>query len=72
MASLAFELSLRFLWGASFLLLFVDRKESSERFLRIATGILWGVAGFALAVGWQLPSASAWSNSSNLIHHGSG
>jgi len=39
MAALGFELLYRFLWGSLLVLVFVSRKETSERFLRIASYI---------------------------------
>ncbi len=53
MAELGFELILRFLWGSLLVLSTVSRKETSERFPRIAAYISLGCALFAawLALG---------------------
>jgi hypothetical protein len=51
MASLGFELLFRFLWGSLLVLVFVSRKETSERFLRIAAYI---AIGTCLSAGWLL------------------
>ena len=43
MALLAFELLLRLLWGSALGLVFVRRTESSEKFVKIAARISWGL-----------------------------
>jgi|GEM_PF-1009167 len=49
MAILGFELLWRFAWGWSMSLLLVDRRQSSERFLKIT----WGIgAGVVLCAAW--------------------
>lgn len=47
MSTLAFELLLRFLWGSLLILTLVSRRETSERFPRIASYIALGTATFA-------------------------
>jgi len=48
MAVLGFELLLRFLWGSALILFWISRKETSERFLRIAFYIGLGTAAAAI------------------------
>ncbi len=54
MAQLGFELIFRFLWGSMLVLTMVSRKETSERFPRIASYIVLGTSAFAayLASSW--------------------
>lgn len=47
MSTLAFELLLRFLWGSLLILTLVSRRETSERFPRIASYVALGTATFA-------------------------
>ena len=49
MAALGFELLFRFLWGGALLLTIVSRRETTERFPRIAA---WIVTVTALFAGW--------------------
>ena len=42
MAFLGFELLFRFVWGAIFSIPFIDRRETSERFLKISFWIVFG------------------------------
>lgn len=51
MASLGFELLFRFLWGSLLVLIFVSRRETSERFLKIACYIALSTA---LCASWLL------------------
>lgn len=51
MSDLGFELLLRFLWGSVVLLTLVSRIETTERFPRIATWIITGLATFAAWLG---------------------
>jgi len=53
MAALGFELLLRFLWGSTLILFFISRKETSERFLRIASMILVSVAALDALLLWK-------------------
>ncbi len=55
MSELGFELLLRFIWGSVFLLSFVSRIETTERFNRVAAWITLGLATCAL---WLARSAS--------------
>jgi len=55
MSLLGFELLFRFLWGSLFVLMFVSRRESSERFLRIALYTALGVGFCAAALAAQNP-----------------
>jgi len=52
MAALGFELLFRLLWGFAVSVVFVRRTESSEKFVRIAARIVWGLAT-AAALLWS-------------------
>lgn len=63
MALLGFELLMRLLWGTALGLVFVRRTESSERFVKIAARIAWGL-GFCAACLLSVsedPSLGAWT-----------
>ncbi|MBS1983013.1 MAG: hypothetical protein JST16_02475 [Bdellovibrionales bacterium] len=51
MSDLGFELFLRFLWGSCLVLTLISRRETSERFVRIAAWIVAGCAAFAFWLG---------------------
>ncbi len=55
MSRLGFELLFRFLWGSLIVLTFVSRRESSERFLRIALYTALGVGACAAGLATQNP-----------------
>jgi hypothetical protein len=55
MAALGFELLWRLAWGWSMSLLLVDRRQSSERFLKVTYGI---GGGLALSAAWLAVKAS--------------
>ena len=55
MAALGFELVFRFIWGWTLCLFLVDRRETSERFLKVS---FWVVAGIALFDGLMAESAT--------------
>jgi len=74
MAILGFELCVRFLWGSLIILAFISRKETSERFLKVASYIL---LGFGVCAGvflyWSFESAkipTGLSPNPFLAHHG--
>lgn len=56
MAILGFELLWRFVWGWLMSLLLVDRRQSSERFLKVTYGI---AAGVAVCAAWLATQESA-------------
>lgn len=60
MAELGFELILRFLWAAMLILSTISRRETSERFPRIAFYIALGCALFAGYLAAGLPDHQVW------------
>jgi hypothetical protein len=58
MALLAFELLFRLLWGSALGLVFVRRTESSEKFVKIAARISWGLGLCAACLLWISEGAS--------------
>lgn len=54
MAELGFELFLRFLWGSALIIFWISRKETSERFLKVA---FWIAVGCFLTAGYMAYAA---------------